>query len=193
MHPASSCLDWQIGFYCLRQIKTSELQQLIRINRVSVQKLKPVHTKTGFERANLTETNRQDSTEVWRLAFASRNFINLWFFRCSCFAHCSGNPLRFVPLLIAVSIYYWLNDRESDWCISSSRYSPDSRYFFRCSEISVSGVDPRLSAAVARNVAKTLQLFAVKSEQLVSVVFFLMPSNFSRRRRRVWISQPGFW
>ena len=35
------------------------------------------------------------------------------------------------------------------------------------SELSVASVDPHLSVTVAKNVAKTIQLFAVKSEQLV--------------------------
>ena len=37
------------------------------------------------------------------------------------------------------------------------------------SELNVAAVDPSLSLAVAKNAAKTVQLFCVKSEQLVSV------------------------
>lgn len=36
-----------------------------------------------------------------------------------------------------------------------------------CSELNVASVDPSLSLAVAKNAAKTVQLFCVKSEQLV--------------------------
>lgn len=35
------------------------------------------------------------------------------------------------------------------------------------SELNVASVDPNLSVAVAKNAAKTVQLFCVKSEQLV--------------------------
>lgn len=38
---------------------------------------------------------------------------------------------------------------------------------FVCSELNVASVDPSLSLAVAKNAAKTVQLFCVKSEQLV--------------------------
>lgn len=37
-----------------------------------------------------------------------------------------------------------------------------------CSELNVASVDPNLTLAVAKNTAKTVQLFCVKSEQLVS-------------------------
>ena len=37
------------------------------------------------------------------------------------------------------------------------------------SELSVASVDTQLSVTVARNVAKTIQLYCVKSEQLVSL------------------------
>lgn len=43
---------------------------------------------------------------------------------------------------------------------------------FICSELNVASVDPNLSLAVAKNAAKTVQLFCVKSEQLVG--FFIM-------------------
>jgi hypothetical protein len=36
------------------------------------------------------------------------------------------------------------------------------------SELHVASVDTKLSVTIAKNVAKTIQLFAVKSEQLVS-------------------------
>lgn len=39
-----------------------------------------------------------------------------------------------------------------------------------CSELNVASVDPNLSLAVAKNAAKTVQLFCVKSEQLVGFV-----------------------
>jgi len=39
---------------------------------------------------------------------------------------------------------------------------------FASSELNVAAVDPDLSLAVAKNVAKTIQLYGVKSEQLVS-------------------------
>lgn len=38
---------------------------------------------------------------------------------------------------------------------------------FVCSELNVASVDPNLSLAVAKNAAKTIQLYCVKSEQLV--------------------------
>lgn len=38
-----------------------------------------------------------------------------------------------------------------------------------CSELNVASIDVGLSITVAKNVAKTLQLFCVKSEQLVCV------------------------
>lgn len=38
---------------------------------------------------------------------------------------------------------------------------------FVCSELNVASVDPNLALAVSKNVAKTVQLFCVKSEQLV--------------------------
>lgn len=40
---------------------------------------------------------------------------------------------------------------------------------FVCSELNVASVDPDLSLAVAKNAAKTVQLFCVKCEQLVGV------------------------
>lgn len=46
---------------------------------------------------------------------------------------------------------------------------------FVCSELNVASVDPNLSLAVAKNAAKTIQLYCVKSEQLVCTalcVFF---------------------
>ena len=44
------------------------------------------------------------------------------------------------------------------------------KYLFIFSELNVAIVDTALCVTVSRNVAKTVQLFAVKSEQLVSVV-----------------------
>ena len=44
-----------------------------------------------------------------------------------------------------------------------------SLYF--SSELNVASVDSKLSVTVARNVSKTIKLFCVKSEQLVSLVF----------------------
>ena len=44
------------------------------------------------------------------------------------------------------------------------------KYLFIFSELNVAIVDTSLCVTVSRNVAKTVQLFAVKSEQLVSVV-----------------------
>ena len=44
-------------------------------------------------------------------------------------------------------------------------------YLFCCSEIGVACVDESLEVTVARNVAKTIQLFAVKSEQMVNLYF----------------------
>lgn len=41
-------------------------------------------------------------------------------------------------------------------------------FFFFPSELNVAAVDPDLSLSVSKNVAKTVQLYAVKSEQLVS-------------------------
>lgn len=43
----------------------------------------------------------------------------------------------------------------------------------------MAAVDPDLSLAVAKNVAKTIQLYGVKSEQLVSNFKFLKPNVFS--------------
>lgn len=43
----------------------------------------------------------------------------------------------------------------------------------------MAAVDPDLSLAVAKNVAKTIQLFGVKSEQLVSIFKFLNSNVFS--------------
>jgi len=42
------------------------------------------------------------------------------------------------------------------------------------SEIVVACVDASLEVTVARNIAKTLQLFAVKSEQLVLLTFIML-------------------
>lgn len=42
----------------------------------------------------------------------------------------------------------------------------------------MAAVDPDLSLAVAKNVAKTIQLYGVKSEQLVSNFKFLKTSIF---------------
>lgn len=44
----------------------------------------------------------------------------------------------------------------------------------------MAAVDPDLSLAVAKNVAKTIQLYGVKSEQLVSNFKFLKTNVFSR-------------
>lgn len=40
-------------------------------------------------------------------------------------------------------------------------------FFLCCSELNVASVDTQLCITVAKNVAKTIQLFSVKSEQLV--------------------------
>lgn len=42
----------------------------------------------------------------------------------------------------------------------------------------MAAVDPDLSLAVAKNVAKTIQLYGVKSEQLVSNFYFLKTHVF---------------
>lgn len=47
----------------------------------------------------------------------------------------------------------------------SVQFSSGSSYF---SELNVASVDQNLSIAVAKNASKTVQLFCVKSEQLVS-------------------------
>ena len=66
-------------------------------------------------------------------------------------------------------IFYWnfkksfegfINDTE--WLISI------------CSELNVASVDVKLCITVAKNVAKTIQLFSVKSEQLVSKVYIIL-------------------
>lgn len=49
---------------------------------------------------------------------------------------------------------------------------------FASSELNVAAVDPDLSLAVAKNVAKTIQLYCVKSEQLVSNFVFLEVCQF---------------
>lgn len=49
-------------------------------------------------------------------------------------------------------------------------YKQITDFFFfllSCSELNVSLVDPGLTVAVAKNIAKTVQLFCVKSEHLV--------------------------
>jgi hypothetical protein len=47
------------------------------------------------------------------------------------------------------------------------------RVFCGCfSELHVASVDTKLSVTIAKNVAKTVQLFAVKSEQLVHFCSF---------------------
>ena len=50
---------------------------------------------------------------------------------------------------------------------------------FAYSELSVASVDQQLSVTVAKNVAKTVQLYAVKCEQLVSLHSILL--NNKRR------------
>ena len=50
----------------------------------------------------------------------------------------------------------------------------DPSLSFRCSELSVASVDIGLTTTVARNVAKTVQLYTAKCEQLVRHLLLLM-------------------
>lgn len=47
-------------------------------------------------------------------------------------------------------------------------YAANNSVFVFSSELNVAAVDANLTLAVSKNVAKTIQLYGVKSEQLVS-------------------------
>ena len=63
-----------------------------------------------------------------------------------------------------------------DWkFFSSEGFINDTEWLISvCSELNVASVDVKLCITVAKNVAKTIQLFSVKSEQLVSKVYIVL-------------------
>ena len=68
-------------------------------------------------------------------------------------------------------------------CVLPSWFMTGSLLYVFCSELHVSSVDTKLSITIAKNVSKTIQLFCVKSEQLVSLCPFFHSSDFSQPHR----------